>query len=157
MGDAMPVITKALTILLAIAILAGCVGAVPFLQVQVCLDDEKNVREFIDVMRSASRSHGMEYFDRSAASQRELHALNKDPGYPLISISAHDRHGVGWAAGNLGLSAHEVALGFSEGADPATARKFADDISAQLSRKWKLYRVPPDSGALSLAACKGHS
>lgn len=136
-----------------LGMLSGCVGKQPFLEVQLCLHDEQNLELFVGTMKSISQSQGMDYVDRSAASQSELTALNASPNYSLINISAFRKDNVGWGAGNLGLSAYEIGLGFSEGTNPAEAHRFADMVVATLKKKWTVYVVPSGRGALPMKNC----
>ena len=90
----------------------------------------------------------MDYQDRSAVTQKELVTLEQAPDYPVLNISAHDAAGVGWGGGNLGLSAYEMSIGFSEGTNPAAGHAFAEDVIQRLGTKWTVYEVPSNRGAL---------
>lgn len=149
---------KSLTIAIVLAsvlgMLSGCTARQDnFLTVQLCLHDEQNLVSFINIMKSTSQSQGMDYGDNSAETQKGLTKLGVSPNYQVINIAAENKNGVGWAAGNLGLSAYEVALGFSEGTNPAEAHRFADKVVATLKQKWPVYVVPPSRGALPMKNC----
>jgi hypothetical protein len=140
---------KLLTVLVLTGLLTGCVGGQrPFLQVQLCLDDAADAARFIDLMQSVSESHRMRYVDRSALTQKELIQLKKAPGYQVVDVGAWDEQGVGWGAGNVGLSAYEMSIGFSEGTSPSSAHAFAEEVIQRMSSKWKVYTVPSNRGAL---------
>jgi len=128
-------------------------GEGPFRIVQLCLRNANDVALFERVMRAISESKHMEYEDRSAASQRELIALGMSPSYTLINISADRADGVGWGAGNLGLHAYQVAIGFSRGSNPTAAHQFADLVVKRLKQKWLVHVVPPGRGAVQLKNC----
>ena len=135
--------------LLLTGLLAGCAGGQqPFLQVQLCLADAADRARFIEVMQSVSESHHMRYYDQSAMTQKQLATLEQAPDYPVFNIGAHDETGVGWGGGNLGLSAFEMSIGFSEGSNPAAGHAFAKDVIRRLSSKWTVYEVPSNRGAL---------
>lgn len=51
----------------------------------------------------------------------------------------------------MGLSAYEVAIGFSEGENSKRAHKFADAVVETLSKNWKIFVVPPNRGAMPMA------
>lgn len=140
---------KALTLLLLTGLLTGCAGGQqPFRQVQLCLADAADTARFIEVMQSVSESHHMQYRDRSVDTQKELVTLQQAPDYSVLNIGAHDAAGVGWGAGNLGLSAYEMSIGFIEGTNPAAGHAFAEDVIRRLSSKWTVYEVPSNRGAL---------
>ena len=140
---------KMLTVLFLTGLLTGCVGGQrPFLEVQLCLADAADTARFIEVMQSVSESHHMQYHDRSAITQKELVTLQQAPQYSVFNISAHDTAGVGWGGGNLGLSAYEMSIGFSEGTNPAAGHAFAEEVIRRLSSKWTVYEVPSNRGAL---------
>ena len=150
----MKLLTLAIVIASVLGMLSGCTAHQDtFLTVQLCLHDEQNLVSFIHIMKSTSQSQGMDYGDRSAATQRELTTLNVNPNYKVINIAAENKDGVGWAAGNLGLSAYEVAVAFSEGTNPTEAYRFADMVVATLKQKWPVYVVPNSRGALPMKNC----
>jgi len=60
---------------------------------------------------------------------------------------------VGIGAANLGLSKHQVALGFSTGSDIKQAQDFADIVIKERQRKWPVEVIPSDRGALPMANC----
>lgn len=132
----------------------GCSkGKGPFLMVQLCLQNQQNVHLFEDVMHEITIAEHMTYVDRSETTQRELAELKVAPPFKILNQSGYRADGVGWSAGNIGLSAYEVSIGFSEGSDPVEARKFADMTVAKLRKKWYVYTVPQGKGAVSLKRC----
>lgn len=137
-----------------LGMLSGCTGKGPFLMVQLCLHDVKNVVLFKDTMKSLSESQGMEYGDRSAAAEKELIALKVKQSYPFLNISGTRADGVGWGATNLGMSAYEVGLGFSEGSNPEDAHRFANMVIKTLKQKWQVYELPPGRGAFPMKTCE---
>lgn len=138
---------------LVLGMLPACAGQGPFLMVQVCLQDHRGVTSFEEIMKSISQSQHMEYGDRSAASQKELTELGASPDYKLINIGAVRSDGVGWGGGNLGLSAYQVAIGFSAGSNPVAAHRFANLVVDLLKQRWHVYVVPAGGGALPLKSC----
>lgn len=147
-------IATPIILILVLGLLSGCVGKRPFLMVQLCLGDEQNDAVFMGMMKSIAQSQHMEFIDGSAATQKDLIKLKVNPKYRLIYIGVKRSDGVGMEGGNLGLSAHEVALGFSEGSNPAEAHRFADMVVATLKQKWPVYVVPPGRGALPMKSCE---
>lgn len=140
---------KVLTILFLTGLLAACSGGQrSLLQVQLCFANAEDMAHFVEVMRSVSESNHMQYRDRSAVTRKELATLQQSPGYSVLNVSAHDAAGVGWAGGNLGLSAYEVSIGFTEGTNPAAGHAFAEDVIRRLSSRWAVYKVPSNRGAL---------
>ena len=126
---------------------SGCVGKHPFKQVQLCLDDQSNVNLFIQTMKDLSIANGMKFTDRSAETNKELAALNAKPDYEVMNISARRNDGVGWAAGNTGLSEFEVSIGFGHAPNLTAAHEFANVAIKSLEQKWRVYDVPQGQGA----------
>jgi len=106
------------------------------------------------MMKSISQSQRMDFTDGGVVTQKDLTKLKTSPNYPVIYVGANRKDGVGWEGGNLGLSAYEVALGFSEGPNPADARRSADLVISKLNKRWPVYVVPTGRGALPKKSCK---
>lgn len=127
----------------------------PFLVVQLCLRNERNMALFIDAIKSAAQSEHIGYGDRSEVTQKEMTALGISPKYKVINIGWAGTEGVGWSASNIGLSAYQVTVAFwvSGAADPAAAHRFADDVVGALKKNWQVYDVPRGRGAVPLKDC----
>lgn len=139
--------------LLFLILISSCGGGrPPFLMVQLCLKDSSDMDQFMSLMKSISASNGMTFIDRSSLTRKELKELKVSPNYRIINISGDDGSGVGWSAGNFALSGHEIAIGFSEGANPERARQFSEEVINVLNQKWDVHRVPPNKGATPI--CK---
>ena len=127
--------------------LPSCIGKGPFQQVQLCLHDQASTDLFIQTMKEISLAHGMKFTDRSIETNRELTTLNVKPNYEVMNISGIRKDGVSWGAGNTGLSAFEVSIGFGEGSNPSGAHEFANAVIDALEQRWDIYRVPENQGA----------
>jgi DNA-binding phage protein len=136
-----------------LGLLSGCVGKRPFLLVQMCLGNEQNIALFMSAMKGIAQSQNMTFIDGSKENREALVQLKVSPNYRLIDIGIERKDGVGLMAGNLGLSRHEVAIGFSEGSNPAAAHKFADLTVGTLKQRWNVHAVPSGQGALPLKGC----
>lgn len=143
----------AIVLVCLLGTLSGCVGKRPFLIAQLCLGDEQNVALFMNTMKSIARSQHMDFIDGSEATQRDLVSQGVSPNYPLIYIGVKGKNGIGTEGGNLGLSAYEVALGFTEGSNPAAEHRFANMVVGTLKQRWQVYVVPPNRGALPMKNC----
>lgn len=145
---------------LSMALLGACgVGRYPFLQVQMCLGDAQNLEAFRREMQAIAQAQRMTFDDQSARAQSELDVVDNehvahDPRGPVLELSVRTEDGWGVSAGNIGLSRYEVSLGFSEGDNPAEARRFADLVVRRLSQRWRVMRVPDDRGALPMPECR---
>jgi hypothetical protein len=148
---------RKLFLISCLSLLGGCSGQHPSRIVQICLGDKENVAFFKEAMRSIARENGIEFIDGSATTERDLIVLKKHPGYTLIYLGIRGRDGIGLEAGNLGLSAYEVALGFSLGSDRSGAQKFEHDVIQELSKRWQVHAVPSGQGAFPLPSCSGRS
>jgi len=139
---------------LVVFALPGCVGKRPSQQIQLCLHDQASSDLFVQIMKEISVVHGMKFTDRSTETNRELATLKVKPNYEVMNISAIRGDGVGWGAGNLGLSEFEVSIGFGEGSNPPAAREFVNAVIRALGQKWHVYHVPQDRGALPRCAAQ---
>jgi len=52
------------------------------------------------------------------------------------------------------LPPYQVAIGFTEGAEPNKARRLSDRLIKALSQRWRLETVPPP-GVMPMKSCKG--
>lgn len=108
---------------------------------------------FKDAMREVAKENDMEFVDGSANTARDLSSLKQHPGYEIIYVGIRGKDGVGLEAGNLGLSAHEIAIGFSEGSDKSAALELEGAVVSALRREWQVHVVPPGQGAIPLNNC----
>jgi hypothetical protein len=137
-----------------LGMLSGCgEGKRPFLMVQTCLGDERNVVLFENMLRIIAQSKNMTYLDGSKKTQDGLARLKASPSYRLIYVGVDRNDGMGLYAGNLGLSAYEVAIGFSEGSNPSEAHQFANLVVRTLKERWRVDVVPQGQGALPMNGC----
>ena len=132
---------------------SGCVGKHPFLMVQMCVENEQGIADFKATMKDLAESNGMEFFDGSAETQQSLTEMNVAPGYPIIHIASKGPENYNFGAGNMGLSAFEVSVGFSEGSNPQAARQFAESVVNALQQRWEVHAVPPGQGAFPRGDC----
>lgn len=140
-----------------VVLLTGCVGKRPFLMVQICLGGKHDVTLFKNMMKEIAQSQHMNYFDGSKSTQKDLEAMEVSPKYQIIDINIERADGVGFSAGNRGLSAYEVAIGFSEGKNPTEAHNLADLVIRILKQRWQVNIVPPNQGALPTKSCNKKS
>lgn len=85
---------------------------------------------------------------RSMASEIKTVPVNERP----VNIGANRGSAFSFGAGNLGLPADQIVIGFN-GDDLATARPFADAVVTRLSSRWHVHEVPEGRGALPLPDC----
>ena len=118
-------------------------GERPFLMVQVCLENEQNLPNLVSMMQSIAKSEGMKFIDNSAQTQRDLESIGEiihqaKPTSEVINIGIESDNGAWLTAGNVGLPKNQVVLGFSEGAKPSEAHKFADAVVHRLEERWHI-------------------
>lgn len=128
-------------------------GERPFLLVQTCLGNDKNVALWISTMQEIARSQNMAFIDGSKATQGDMARLKVRVDGRLINISIERRDGMGLMAGNLGLTPYEVAIGFSEGSNPIEAHQFADLVVKTLKQRWDVQVVPSGLGSFPMKGC----
>jgi hypothetical protein len=146
-----------LAILVAVALASCAQGTRPFLMWQICLQDQRGVDEFKRVLQAIALDQKLKYIDSSVETQHELKDIgasgpNMHSSGGLIFVGVESDDGLGLMAGNTGLNDYDVAVGFN-GPDLVKAHAFADIASARLAQRWKLKRVPQDSGASPDPGC----
>jgi hypothetical protein len=150
-----------IAVLLAFVLaLGGCVrGKRPFLIVQLCMVDQSDVAKFKLELRAIADLERMQFVDNSANTARDLGNMNysgeeRTNGSQVINIGVDNREGFGMTANNVGLPGYQVAIGFSEGANPTMARRFANVVVSRLEQYWRVYTVPAGQGALPRQGCQ---
>ena len=145
---------KVMLLLSALSVSLGCSSNRPESpqMVQFCLRDG-DVDRLIDLLRQVASENGLNFVNLSSASQRDLSRLKMDPGYRVIDISASRRDGLGLAAGNLGLGAHEIAVGFTKGANAQESAKFIQNVMNMLESRWDVRSVVEGQGAMKSPEC----
>lgn len=128
----------------------GCVGERQFIAVQMCLSGDDDVDKLKSIVKGFSDDYGDEFLDRSKITEHELEVINAKPPYEVIHFAILGDDGVGLVGANLGLSAHEVTIGFSKGRDEKKARTLASNVIQELRREWVVVTVPEGHGALPL-------
>lgn len=148
-------ILRLLLLLLALSVSISCSNSHPNppQMVQLCLHDEKEVDQLIDLLGRIASENGLKFVNRSVASQLELSRLKREPDYRVISVSASRADGLGLAAGNFSLGAHEMAIGFTHGANVEESSTFVRDAIALLSTKWVVHPIPEGQGAMKSTDC----
>jgi hypothetical protein len=137
------------------AVLCSCTpGQKPFLIVQICLGDEQSLASFIAIVESISQLENMNVIDGSAKAKTDLEQLRAlhQPD-PIIQINVVGKNGVAMGIDNIGLPGYQLALGFSEGSDPAAAHMFATKVIDSVKYNWPVVYVPSGQGALPLKTC----
>jgi hypothetical protein len=149
---------KIVVLAAATACLAGCSpGTAPFRMVQFCLAGTQEIPAFASFMDQLAQQHHMEFTDRSGQTEGELRALASDNKNvpvvsPLVNIGADYAGDFNFSAGNLGMPANQIVIGFN-GTKPDEARHFADAVVRQLSSRWHVHEVPRGRGASPLSEC----
>ncbi|QSR18998.1 hypothetical protein CA833_0070 [Novosphingobium sp. KA1] len=88
-------------------------------------------------MDEIAQEYRMEFTNRSGQTGNALRSMASDiKTVPVneraVNIGANRGSDFSFGAGNLGLPADQIVMGFN-GDDPATARPFADAVVARLS------------------------
>ena len=108
-------------------------------------------------MRELAQEHEMQFYDRSRDTHRELQSLASDnENVPLnaqtVNIGAQRGDDFSFGAGNLGMSADQIVVGFN-GNDMKAAHAFADYAVDKLSGRWTVKEVAAGQGAFPLKNC----
>jgi hypothetical protein len=140
------------------AISACAEGKRPFLMVQICLGDARNLALLKQEMRAVAQIESMRFIDGSAETKRGLDIVDKEGAAhelngPVIHMAVERPDSMGVGASNLGLPGYQVVLGFSEGSNPQEARQFAGRVVDRMAANWRIHTVAPGTGAMPLEDC----
>lgn len=129
-----------------------------FLAVQMCLVDESGVTQLKNIMRNVAQLESLQFIDNSAETGRALKNIGAEGAAAhsaafAIDVHIEGEHGLGVTAGNLGLPAYQVALGFTAGRDAAKAQRLADHLVHALSQRWHVQTVPRGQGSFAMGSC----
>ncbi len=148
--------------LITIAILIeGCSPTqTAFRSLQICVVDQRGVAILKGLMREAAAFERLQFIDNSARQGRDLKYIGADGLLKRDASLAIDIHiegngGMGVTAGNLGLPAYQVAIGFTEGADPAKAHRLAARLIQVLAKQWQVETISVHKGAMPMKSCGG--
>jgi hypothetical protein len=128
--------------------------------IQLCVEDDQGVADFMNIMRSIAVSEHMTFVDGGAETQRELKAIGAKfekldiPG-SVMNFGIDHGDDTFIMGGNLGLPIYQIAMGFSGVADPAEMRALAAVVKKQLATRWQVQNVPDGTGALPMTTCPG--
>jgi hypothetical protein len=141
--------------------LCGCApGKGPQLMIELCVQGDQGVAEFMSEMRSITASEHMTFVDGGAQTQSELKAVGAkfeklDTRGSVINFGVDRGDHTMIMGGNLGLPAYQIVVGFSGVEDHEEISRLADVVVKQLSTTWRVQRVPAGTGALPMKACPG--
>ena len=132
-------------------------GQGPFRMVQFCLAGTQEIPAFTSFMNELAQEHRMEFTDRSGQTEDELRALasgnkNVPVASRVVNIGADHGGEFNFSAGNLGMPAEQIVVGFN-GTKLDDARQFADAVVSKLSTRWRVHEVPQGRGAFPLVKC----
>jgi hypothetical protein len=139
--------------------LNGCApGKRPFLQARACLKNGEGASAFASELQSIAREEGVNLIDGSAQTKKNLGTVGyvdreRKDGSSFIYVGIELGDGIGMTAGNLGMPGYQVAVGFSEGSNPARAHRFATKVINRLSSHWRVELVPGEVGVTPMSTC----
>jgi hypothetical protein len=125
---------------------------------QLCVGDEQGLARFKAQMASIANAEALPYRDASSEA-----LWGKEPGRDsmrhfrtlenVVWVLINRSDGMGVGATNIGLSDFDVALGFTQGSDPAEARAFTTRVTHRLATSWDVKAVSVGLGAQPDAEC----
>jgi hypothetical protein len=139
--------------------LNGCSeGRRPVAMARVCLPKLDDVSQFKTVIQQLGQSYGLEYFDRSDETKKEIQAIGIPNAFPqsngfVLNLGALRSDGMGVTAGQLGGPGYQVGLGFSAGRSQAETQRFIDAAISDLKRHWVVDVSSGELGVQPMATC----
>ena len=147
-------------LLAAVAMLAaGCGRGEPsFLSVTFCLPQPGDVEELKKLLTAISHEHGMVLKDGSSRTEQESRLIEQtgiqlDTPNPVINIGIWRDDELAAGVATLAGRPNQVAIGFVSGAHAGESRRFAESVVADLSKKWKIIRIPAGQTVFPLEDC----
>jgi hypothetical protein len=130
--------------------------------VQFCLADVGEIETLKTVLQDVASANELPFYDRSKETEAETESIaevqkNMPVAHPTVNMGTVGPDAMGFSAGNFDEAPSQIVIGFSQGRDPAAARKLSNVLVAALARHWHVHEVPnvETSGALPLKNCDG--
>jgi hypothetical protein len=148
-------------ILMLVGFLSGCSsGKPPALMVQLCLQDDQGVSDFLNVMQSVAASEHMNFVDVSADTQAKLkviHAKYAKLATPssIINVDIESGDLLVVTADNIDLPTYQVSVDFTGNLPPTDKQRFVDVLIPRLRAQWQVDTVPVGVRPFAMKSCPG--
>jgi hypothetical protein len=147
--------------LILVGLLSGCSsGKPPALMVQLCLQDDQGVSNFLNLMQSVAASEHMNFVDVSADTQEKLKVIHSKyaklatPSSVInVDIESGDRLVV--TADNIDLPTYQVSVDFTGNLSPTDKQRFIDILIPKLRAQWQVDTVPAGVRPFAMNSCPG--
>jgi hypothetical protein len=142
-------------------VLGGCSsGKPPALMVQLCLQDDQGVSDFLNLMQSVAASEHMNFVDVSADTQEKLkviHAKYAKLATPssVINVYIESDKRLVVTADNIDLPTYQVSVDFTGGLSPVDKQRFIDVLIPKLREHWQVDTVPAGVRPFAMKSCPG--
>ena len=147
--------------LILVGLLSGCSsGKPPALMVQMCLQDDQGVSDFLNVMQSVATSEHMNFVDVSADTQEKLkviHAKYAKLATPssVINVYIESDNRLVVTADNIDLPTYQVSVDFTGNLSPVDKQRFVDVLIPRLRAQWPVDTVPVGIRPFAMKSCPG--
>jgi len=144
-----------------VGLLSGCSsGKPPALMVQLCLQDDQGVSDFLGLMQSVAASEQMKFVDVSADTQEKLkviHAKYAKLATPssVINVDIETADGLIVTADNIDLPTYQVSVDFTGYLSPTDKQRFIDILIPKLRARWQVDTVPAGVRPFPMTSCPG--
>jgi hypothetical protein len=141
-----------------LVVICGCAKSErSFLIAQVCLNDQQDVSELRNLIKSIANAEHMEFIDRSEDTRRELQSINSPDLHsasPVINFGIVGEDGIGLTAGNMGMPPNQVAIGFTGVSDLPRANQLASSVVNKIKERWLVEILPEGAAAQGMRECR---
>jgi hypothetical protein len=147
--------------LILVGLLCGCSsGKPPALMVQICLQDDQGVSDFLSLMQSVAASEHMNFVDVSADTQEKLkviHAKYAKLATPssVINVDIESGDHLVVTADNIDLPTYQVSVDFTGNLSPTDKQRFVDILVPKLRAQWQVDTVPAGVRPFAMKSCPG--
>jgi len=153
--------SRILITVILVGLLSGCSsGKPPALMVQLCLQDNQGVSDFLSLMQSIAASEHMNFVDSSADTQAKLkiiHAKYAKLATPssVINVDIETGDGLVVTADNIDLPTYQVSVDFTGYLSPVDKQRFIDILVPKLRAQWQVDTVPAGVRPFPMKSCPG--
>ncbi|HEY6619225.1 MAG TPA: hypothetical protein VIY68_06760 [Steroidobacteraceae bacterium] len=147
--------------LILVGLLCGCSsGKPPALMVQLCLQDDQGVSDFLSLMKSVAASEHMNFVDSSADTQAKLKVIRAKYAKlatpsSVINVDIETAEGLVVTADNIDLPTYQVSVDFTGTLSSVDKQRFIDILAPKLRAQWQVDTVPPGIRPFPMQSCPG--
>jgi hypothetical protein len=131
----------------------------PYLNFQVCLQDEDGIKKMYSILQNIARDYELEVVDDSKNTALQMEEIRKTGVLKEfidetinIGLIKNDNYNV--VLGNLGLTRYQILISVLGDQNKKIDQDLSKDVLEQFKRSFDTKIIPNGKGAFPLAECK---